>query len=453
MKPTIEFAKGLKIHQILFYVYLVFLPWQTRILYTPESAYVSWYFNYHLAFFYYLTDILLISCFTAWLLFERPLKKPNEVVWLSLTLILLGILGLFHVKHTNLALYQTLKWAEMLFLLVYVSHSFTKEVHFKIVIWILFLVSMIQAAIGITQFHVQHMIGGLVSDYIAPLGTSGLATIMTPAGKIIRAYGTMPHPNILGGFLVLGLICGFYLVSRETASHSRESGNLKNGPRIKSGVVLLGLILIILGIFVTFSRVAWLASALAMTSFMVYYLLNKQKTAVVAIVATGVVASGLILGFYHETLQARVSDGNPASIRDRASFNRVGIEAVKNYPLLGVGAGNYIPWMTENYKLEPWQYQPPHNIFIFTAAELGLLGLGVFLALIWKIFSDIKKIAMEPLPFALVTAGMIFILMSQFDHYFVTIQQGRLIFFTVLGLLAALPNLETSKPNDQSPKI
>ena len=44
--------------------------------------------------------------------------------------------------------------------------------------------------------------------------------------------------------------------------------------------------------------------------------------------------------------------------------------------------------------------------------------------------------------FSLLAVGLIFLALGQFGHYFVTIQQGRLMFAAVLGLLAALPNLE-----------
>jgi O-antigen ligase len=117
------------------------------------------------------------------------------------------------------------------------------------------------------------------------------------------------------------------------------------------------------------------------------------------------------------------------------------LELIKSQPLLGVGVGNYVPALQQRYQLEPWQYQPAHNIFIFIGAELGLIGLILFLAILFIIVYRLKNISLDPLSITLIGLGFVFLFMGQLDHYFVTIQQGRLMFVTILGLLAALPNI------------
>jgi O-antigen ligase len=422
------------IHELLFYVFLFLLPIQTRTLFKPETPYINWYFNYHLAFFFYLTDILLIACFVSWLMFDRP--NPNillkRLFWLILAFFSLILVTLFHVKRLDLGLYQASKWLEVLILVLYVSQISKTQLQFRIASWIIFISALIQSLIGLIQFHVQHSLKlDLLGEYIAPFGTSGLATIQTSAGKLIRAYGTFPHPNILGAFLVLGLICGLFLVSHGTKGHKIA--------------ISLGLFLISLGLFVSFSRLAWLSGAIAILGFLTYFWIKREQVAGTAIMMICLVSCATILVFAPKTLKARISDTNQASITDRTFFNQLGLDMTKRFPVLGVGVGNYVEALKDLFVLDPWQYQPAHNIFIFIAAELGILGVSLFIMILFEIFSVFKNIVWEPLTFSLAVLGILFLLMSQFDHYFVTIQQGRLMFFIVLGLIAALPNLYAQK--------
>jgi len=284
------------------------------------------------------------------------------------------------------------------------------------------------------------MVGlNFLGEYIAPLGTSGLSTINTIAGKIIRAYGTMPHPNLLSAFLILGLISGLFFVSHETGESIK-----RNYYRV---LVLVGLFIISLGIFVTFSRLTWLTAVVAIGIFLCYFIWRKQKNLVVQILILIIISSATILFFYQDNLKARISDSDSVSVTDRYFFDRLGMELVGRNLITGVGVGNYVPALQENYQLEPWQHQPPHNIFIFIAAELGLVGLGIFLAFLWTIFKPLFDIRWDNLSISIATVGILFLFLSLFDHYFVTIQQGRLMFATILGLIAVLPHLNHERTN------
>lgn len=418
------------IHELLFYIFLFIIPIQTRILYNPEAAYINWYLNYHQAFFFYLTDIVLLACFSAWLIFDRPSGKlfETKLFWLIIAFLCLILATLFHVKQPVLGLYQALKWAELLLLCIYIWQTLKTTIQFQIAGIVIFVSAALQAILGFFQFHVQHGLGlSWVGEYIGPFGTPGLATIDTVAGKLIRAYGTFPHPNILGAFLIFGLLIGFWLVS--------------HGTRRFREAVSLGILLISLGLFATFSRLAWLAAALATISFIAYYFKTHRKQAAIAILIPVLVSCATIGLFFRADLKARVSDSSQTSVSDRYFFDKLGLNIVKRFPTLGVGVGNYVAALTDLNKLEAWQTQPAHNIFIFIAAELGLVGLILFIIILYEIFSGLRNVPWEPLVFSLALLGILFLLIGQFDHYFLTIQQGRLIFFTMLGLIAALPNL------------
>jgi hypothetical protein len=430
-----------RMHEWLFYAFVFLIPIQLRILYKPDVSYINWYFDYHLAFFFYFTDILLIACLASWFIFDRPRNVLQSRLF-GLFLLFFGLIlvTLLHVKHLDLGLYGTLKWLEILLLIIYIYVVFREKWQFRLTAWVLLISGVFQALFGLMQFHVQHMLGlTLLGEYIPPLGSAGLATIETSVGKVIRAYGTMPHPNILGAFLILSLISGLYLIASVFAKASPDK---RETSRAKQTFLGIALILINLGIFVTFSRLAWLAATIATGIYLVYFFKRPDRRSYIILILVVIVSCATIFGFYHQDLKARVTDSNQTSITDRYFFDHVGLNLIARYPVLGVGVGNYVPAMEDFYHLQPWQYQPAHNIFIFTAAELGLLGAALFAIVLFEIFSQLKNGERGELTLALALLGILFLALSQFDHYFATIQQGRLMFAVALGLIAAVPNLK-----------
>ncbi len=426
----------MKLHRILFYILLFSVPLQTRILFHADQAYNEWYFNYHLAIFLYLTDILVITLFFAWIIFDRPKISQffdKRLILICIGYICIALVGLLHVKQITLGWYEVVKWSEILFLISYIYMSFKDRIEITISAAILFISAVLQAGLAWTQFHMQHMLGlSWLGEYISVDGTWGLATIDTVSGKLIRSYGTMPHPNVLGGFLVLGFVLGLILVSHATKLRDKI-------------FVGLGTTIILVGMFTTSSRTAWLATIIALIAFGIFNLVKKQFKNLFPIIAAGLLALAIIGIFYSSSLNSRVNNSDQRSVSDRYFFNNQGLDLAKHFPLLGVGAGNYVVALQEIKQFQPWQYQPPHNIFIFIAAELGFLALGLFLMLLYEIFSSLKNIQWDVLSFGLVLIGILFLLMGQLDHYFVTIQQGRLMFALALGLIAAIPNIYDKK--------
>lgn len=422
------------IHELLFYVFLFLLPIQTRVIYNSQSAYIGSTFNYHLAIIFYLTDLLLFTCFVSWILFNKPwqdIEKRNlTLYWLILGFFGWILVSLFHVKHRGLGLYEMAKWLELVLLLLYVCETMINRAKFRFILITLFLSALIQAVLALLQFHVQHSLGlKLLGEYIAPLETPGLATVSYGTQKVVRAYGTFPHPNILGAFLILCFIFGLWLLY--------ESNNYKSKVWVSCGTIV-----IILGIFVTFSRLTWFSATLAMLCFMIYSIWKKDKKILIILSIISLVSCGTILLTSSNMLKARISESDQSSINDRRLFNNFGLNLLKQHPWLGVGVGNYVPALREaKPNLLTWQYQPAHNIFIFMGAELGLIGLGLFIVILTLIFWRMRHVSYGTLEFGFLMPGVLFLLMGQFDHYFVTIQQGRLMFFLVLGLIAALPNI------------
>jgi len=138
-------------------------------------------------------------------------------------------------------------------------------------------------------------------------------------------------------------------------------------------------------------------------------------------------------------------------------------------PLLGIGIGQYVPYLQQinedglgwSYRkdLSGWVYnsghdfyEPVHNIFLLVLAELGIIGLIMFifilLAAIYLALRVIKK------KFALLAVTILLALLSvislgMIDHYFWTLQQGRLLLFLVLSLVSIIYLKSISKKHNK----
>lgn len=433
------------LHKLLFYCFIFTIPIQTRILFNADQSYINEYFSYHLGFFVYLSDLIFFVCFMDWLIFGAKHDSNRSLFVRILAYFSLILVTLFHVKQLDLGLYETVKWLELFAILVYAWWNLDRQ-DIKTILGILFVSGLVQAGIAIIQFHVQHGLNlSFLGEYVPYTGTPGLANLDVNGVKLIRAYGTMPHPNVLAGFLISSLFAGLYYVSRETLTDRRETSWFHAVPA-RALATAGGTILILLGIFFSFSRIGWISAAIGIAGFLIYNLWKRNRSGLIALAVIVLVSCGTILIGYKDLALARGSESlNNQSVTLRSDFNRMGIEIIKKYPALGVGVGNYIEAQKDLYRILPWQHQPPHNIYIFLAAELGIFGLSLFLVILYELVSLIWKQRKELLTFTLLLTVFVFLFIGLFDHYLVTIQQGRLIFFTVLGLLAATNNSEAQE--------
>lgn len=175
----------------------------------------------------------------------------------------------------------------------------------------------------------------------------------------------------------------------------------------------------------------------------------KQYRKKAAKLAVLVVVSGVLtVAALWPEVSARFMEssvGEPA-IQERFFFNEVGVDTVRqNYPQLffGVGMGNFVShYMQYLPGLAPHLYQPVHNVFILVASEIGILGLIAFVIFLghiaWKAGGRFleRRLFANFFLYILIFNFLFLILISTYDHYFWTLQQGSLMFWISFGLLA-----------------
>ena len=104
-------------------------------------------------------------------------------------------------------------------------------------------------------------------------------------------------------------------------------------------------------------------------------------------------------------------------------------------PILGIGTGAFVwQFLKEIPSLEDWMYQPVHNIYLLVFAEIGIFGFVLLLYFLYQVII-LKKQSFAQRTFFFLLLG--FLVMGLFDHYFWSLQQGSLMFWLVLGLVAS----------------
>ena len=219
---------------------------------------------------------------------------------------------------------------------------------------------------------------------------------------IYRLPGTLGHPNSLAMYLnMLIPILLAYALWGETRRRW-----------IFFTLIAGGVTIVIL----TFSRGGWISLALACSIVMVISLIQKPSPRLVGTLALcGLLMGGLVVKEWPH-IAARWTNAPVGSLNSRLNMNEGAYVMVRQSPWLGVGVNNSAAWLQKKEKevggdpfyritgrsrlnlmlgslqlseekleqdIEALTYVAGgtliHNIYLVTAAETGLLGLGAFL--------------------------------------------------------------------------
>ena len=444
-----------KLEQYIFYLFLFSIPFQTRkILYFD-----GWRFNEWTSVSVYFTDMLLLVLLLFWFydsfLSSTPkLKIKNEKFKIipilsrildcktigtiknlksqfqnpNFYLFLFIIISAISIKNSDNYLISWFQWVKLVEFSVfywYLSHYAFKKFGLSNSFLVIFLSGIFQAIVAIIQFLKQSNIGlKYLGESVINNDFSGVASFyISDTEKIIRAYGTTPHPNVVAVFLLLSLFAFYYLFLNRDYS--------VNNYRLLITAYALSLF----GLFTTFSRTVILAWLIIFCIQIVARVKNSPRAREIFIVS---LFATLLFGslYFHESISRLTIGGDDQAIELRSFYTKEALRT--NISLFGVGYGNFIAWLIrENPFLPAYAYQPVHNIFLLVYSETGILGISTFiLFLVFLVKDFIVKTKLQKshhLSFLLLFASFIFI--GFFDHMFWTLQPGRLTFWFSLGYI------------------
>ncbi len=494
-----------KIIQTLFYLYLFLLPFQTRYIYFNAALNGgAWEYGTRAL---YATEILLLVILFLFIIssfiylvknksvfpFKENLRKNLKTPHILLPILFLiwSAISILWSSGKSLSFYKLTVLLEGVIIFFFLAK--------KIIPWkkaaYSFIAGMsLQAGLGICQFLTQKVAANkwLGNAYHIPQ-QAGAAVVETQLRRWLRAYGTLPHPNIHAAYLGVALILYIALVPFLTSGIFTDKTTLKIFIKaiFKNLISALIFFLLAAGILFAFSRAVFLGLIAALAGYGIYKFyqirstthrkskyINKprnpeeateerpkdpaayvtkesscllsgnsspamlrdqndaQKITKPNIFTLGFAILLIITAFtVRDPLIGRIKGENRLEKNSNQSHIitcKEGLEIVKDKRLIGAGIGNYtLALLQKKPGLKSWDYQPAHNLFIMVWAELGIIGFAIFILFCYYLITQSLKKKNIPC-----MALLIFILtISLFDHYFWTLYPGIILWWFGCGII------------------
>lgn len=287
----------------------------------------------------------------------------------------------------------------------------------------------VQAVFGLRQFFTQEVVGSLVLGVASHTAADlGAFVVETPAGRWLRAYGTLSHPNMYGTYLAVGLLAAITLFMVARRQRVRIS--------LAAAIAVMGA-----GLLVSFSRSAFLA---LLIGSIVMFFFNDVRTRFVRRFASGlviVIGAVLMIGaVYPDVVAPRITgEGRleSLSIDERQDQLDDAQALFLAHPVVGVGMGQ----MPVSLSLERpdgregYYYQPVHSVPVLVTVELGLVGILLWILLVYGIVGRVWKWRLA-LPESVFFAGFVAVLtVGLLDHFVWSLWFGQLIFWVMVGMV------------------
>jgi hypothetical protein len=200
-----------KIIEYLLYLFVFLLPFQTRLF--IEKGSINGGYSEYGTISLYVFDIVLVVLLIFFLIRQRKklknVERPKKIPffwWLVAGLDLMIFISIFSADDHVLSVYRYIGFllgAGLFWVIIKAKYSQIK-MFFALIFGI-----FIHAGLGIWQFFTQSDFASKwlgMARHSASTGGTSVVEVAETGQRWLRAYGGLPHPNILGGVLVLGIL-------------------------------------------------------------------------------------------------------------------------------------------------------------------------------------------------------------------------------------------------------
>lgn len=274
---------------------------------------------------------------------------------------------------------------------------------------------------------------GIASRSAAQLGDS----VFTVNGeRVLRAYGSFPHPNIFGGFLGVGLFAWWAAMASVRRSWAKRRHLV---------ISSIGTVILLGAIVMTGSRSAFLGVLVGLIGVFIVKSIPNMTIARAAALIFAIVAvcGSLISSFYLTDLALSIRGGGvneERSLTERVVLYEDFVPFMfATNSVIGHGIGAYVLSFSDaNPGKNAFDYQPIHNVPLLILAETGFVGLISMLfwlgSAVWMNFSRF------PHRDSLYAFGManVVLMISFFDHYLWSSWSGLALIAFVLGMMVKM---------------
>ncbi|OGI25072.1 MAG: hypothetical protein A3J76_02460 [Candidatus Moranbacteria bacterium RBG_13_45_13] len=398
-----------------------------------------------------VTRILVPAVFLLWLVRSLAKKRiwiPNRAeTWLLLSFLFLAAVSLWGGLNWEKGARKIL-YLFSIIPIYFVGADLARDERFQTKIARAILASgTLAAAVGLIQFVLPFILGldatlGIwkkLAEFF--LGNSfGELVAQNPSWLVnvsgvtwMRAFGFFPDPHSFSFFVALAMFSslGYFVWEKNIAW------------RVFAGV---GITLMFCSITLSFSRGAYLGTLTGSIFFLLFVLKRAGKLG--KVVLAGAVILSLVAVFFRGPVQGRLVSAfnfREGSNAERMKNWQQAADIIENYPLTGIGLGNYSSYVDPMSAERSPIYA--HDIFLDLASETGIAGGAVFLLLllfgIWRGISS-KKI----LGLGLATSLVYFLVHGIFDTP-IWSPQVMVILLVILALGLHINNAKCKYQNEK----
>jgi O-antigen ligase len=332
-----------------------------------------------------------------------------------------------------------LAWSGLLF--IYVASEIRETKELRLVVAMLITIGVIEALIAIGQNLTGTYLGLEFLGARKPIvGYLGLLTLS-------RVTGTLAHPASLAEFFDLIIPITFAMLFY---------------PMPRRYKVLVGLAVIVefIGTGMTYSRGGIFWTIMASGAILLFHLCRRIGIVLGAFATFAIGALFVIvLVVVPNPLYKGLMRTEPGTALGRIPLMEVAYNLIGHHPWLGVGLNNYVP-VAQKYDFTREQLTTGwntavHNVYLFLAGEIGLLGLFFLLTLLatvfWRLLPALRST--DPL-IACAGLGVLTALIGHLFHWLTDLALWTYLrlFWFVLGLAVAIGHLAVRKAKENMPQ-
>lgn len=433
--------------KLLFQLIIFLIPTNLALHWILPESYVHGVLVDYLIPKLYLSDLPILALLFLWLqksFISSPSRRDLEGdqntsnrIYKSTSVVILSLLFTIFIN-TLLSpspfagTWYFFKIAEfsLFFLWIKAHNSSMKMIEQPLLISMLF-----QSFIGLYQFFTQRSLAGywFLGETMLNL-TANITKIdlsempfTQGLGLAITPYGTTPHSNILGGFLVIGGVIT-YLASRSKKTWTLYQKTLYVVTYTASLITLLA----------TASVSAWISLVISITVIGLWLTSGKKNARLLILT---LLSLGAVIISKNQFFVRHMTDEYSTS--RRIELHRIAIHMLKEHPLMGIGLNQFTKVLPDYGTITAYTsfLQPVHNIFLLWLTETGLVGITIITSILIACFKKYPIVLLRP---SLIPCIAVLVI-GMFDHYPITLQTGQLLIIFSLTFLMNAAAQPTSK--------
>lgn len=461
-------------YAILWRVSIFFLPWQARWIFSKgeisgfpweqgtSTLYISWF----ILFLTVVTGILAYrDRWKEWLLAFPGVLHQTAHAWFSFLPIRFRVVPFFLVPlfllipsiFTASVTATAFWWGQEILLALFIATIVLARVPFMSLAKWFVIMLLPQACLAIFQYLDQDVFAssilGIAEQHPWIRGTS---VVEHGLYRVLRAYGGFPHPNILGGWLAVGITLLPFLFVRAKTAVGRIGLNL-------------GAAFFMTALVFSYGRGAWIAAFVGFVFAWLVEYFNGKSDAIdrLRLITLAIILGlsfGLAAGTQWDHVVTRLHPSEYQlerfSLETRSNALQDGRDALGLRQINGWGPGANLIGINEVKSQDSARMliapEPPHVAPFVALLDFGFLGVIALLPFLYVFFrrsffsSNLRFRRWEKKISFIDPLFLVLLVLSATDHYLWTLWAGQSLFWVIVALVVMKKDGESEVESRES---